>query len=94
MKSILTEDLEQCYLCGSTSWIEMHHIFSGSGNRKISDKNGFIVPLCHYCHNEPPKGVHHNRANRLKLMQECQAKFEETHTREEFVCLIGRNYLD
>ncbi len=27
------------------------------------------------------------------LKQDCQRKFEETHTREEFMAIIGRNYL-
>lgn len=93
-KSILTDDYSCCYLCGRTQWLEEHHIFGGYADRKISDKNGFVVPLCHWCHNEPPKGVHHCRGTALKLKRECQAKYEETHTREEFMRLIGRNYLD
>ena len=38
-------------------------------------------------------GVHFNRALDLALKVECQRKFEETHTREEFMKLIGKNYL-
>jgi hypothetical protein len=30
----------------------------------------------------------------LMLKRHCQMKFEETHSREEFMSLIGRNYLD
>ncbi|WP_418205773.1 hypothetical protein [Anaerotignum faecicola] len=29
----------------------------------------------------------------MRLKQDCQRKFEETHTREEFMAIIGRNYL-
>lgn len=29
----------------------------------------------------------------LKLKEMAQAKFEETHTREEFIRIFGRNYL-
>lgn len=29
----------------------------------------------------------------LRLKQDCQRKFEETHSREEFMAIIGRNYL-
>lgn len=81
-------------MCGSYEWLEEHHIYFGNPNRKISEANGFKCWLCHYCHNEPPRGVHHNKANRLKLQAECQAKYESLgHSREEFVSLIGRNYL-
>ena len=29
----------------------------------------------------------------MQLKQICQRKFEETHSREEFMAIIGRNYL-
>ena len=29
----------------------------------------------------------------LRLKQDCQRRFEETHTRAEFMAIIGRNYL-
>lgn len=93
MQSILQNEKE-CYICGSRVWLESHHIFNGNPNRKISEANGFKVWLCHYCHNEPPNGVHFNRERRIWLQRECQAKYEETHGRDEFMRLIGRNYLD
>lgn len=93
MKSILQKE-KRCYLCGSYEWLEEHHIFFGNPNRRISEANGFKVFLCHWHHNEPPNGVHHNRRADLKLKQECQAKYESMgHSREEFIRLIGRNYL-
>lgn len=91
-KSILQNERE-CYECQSTQWLEEHHIFGGS-NRKKSEANGFKVYLCHQHHNEPPDGVHHNREKRLKLQRACQERYEQTHSREEFMRLIGRNYLD
>lgn len=92
VKSILSDE-DRCYICGSYDWIETHHIFGGNPNRRISDENGFTVRLCHWCHNEPPRGVHHNRQLDLWLKQKCQQTFEQTHTREEFISLIGKNYL-
>lgn len=40
-------------------------------------------------------GVHGRDGHKvdLRLKQDCQRKFEETHTREEFMAIIGRNYL-
>lgn len=92
MRSILQNE-RCCFLCGSTAWLEEHHVYGGA-RRKISEKHGFKVHLCHYCHNEPPMGVHHNKERRLFLQAKCQEKYEETHSREEFMALIGKNYLD
>ena len=92
MKSILQTEKE-CYLCQSKVLLEEHHIFPGNPGRKISERNGFKVYLCHYCHNEPPFGVHFNRENMDKLKADCQRKYEETHSHNEFMKLIGRNYL-
>jgi hypothetical protein len=91
-KSILDTDKSRCYVCNRNNWIEKHHIY-GASNRNKSELNGFTVYLCHYCHNEPPNGVHFNRELDLKLKRDCQKKYEETHTREEFRNLIGRSYL-
>ena len=90
-KSIL-QDSKMCFLCGSETWLEEHHIFGGA-NRKISEREGFKVYLCHRCHNEPPKGVHFNEKNNNKLKRICQREYEKTHTRESFIALIGRNFL-
>jgi hypothetical protein len=39
MKSIIKGDSEdRCYICGRTEWIERHHIFNGTANRKKSEK--------------------------------------------------------
>jgi hypothetical protein len=79
-------------LCGSTQWIEQHHVFYGP-YRKSSDKYGMVVDLCHYCHNEPPNGVHHNRERDLALKREFQMLFEDKYDRETFMRVFGRNYL-
>ena len=92
MKSILQKE-KRCFMCGSYQWLEVHHIYPGNPNRKISEANGFKVYLCHWCHNEPPRGVHYNRRNMVWLQRLCQEKYEETHTREEFMSLIGKSYL-
>jgi hypothetical protein len=92
MKSILPTNKSECYICGEYGPTEEHHIFGGS-NRKISEQNGFKVDLCHFCHNEPPFGVHYNRKQSDALKKECQLKYEETHSHNEFMGLIGKNYI-
>ena len=70
------------------------HIFAGS-RRKISEREGFVVYLIGRLHNLSEDGVHGKNGRELDLMlkRACQAKYEETHSREEFMRLIGRNYL-
>lgn len=85
--------MRKCELCGSEVWIERHHVFFGVGQRRRSDQYNMVADLCHYCHNEPPKGAHHNRETDLTLKRRYQQKFEESHTREDFMRIFGRNYL-
>ena len=81
-----------CYLCGSCRNLEEHHIYGGA-LRNISEREGFKVWLCHNCHNEPPNGVHHNEKMNKMLKRRCQVEYESTHSREEFVKLIGQSYI-
>lgn len=91
MKSILQSE-KKCYVTEQTDGLHKHHIY-GAANRKISEDNGFWVWLVPEYHNMSDRGVHFNKEFDLLLKQECQAKFEETHSREEFMKLIGRSYL-
>lgn len=93
MKSILQSDKE-CFICKTTQWLELHHVFGGA-NRKRSEKDGLTVYLCHYHHNEPPQGVHHNRKNMDRLRAYAEKKWLEHYgkTVEEFIKVYGRNYL-
>lgn len=93
MKSIIQSDYDRCYEPGcECTWLEEHHIFGGS-NRKWSEKYGLKVRLCHWHHNEPPDGVHHNKEMADKYHSLGQEAFERTHTRQEFMKIFGRNYL-
>lgn len=89
----MTEDLDRCFLCQSRRWIEIHHVFGGA-NRKNSDKYGLVVPLCHYCHNEPKTGVHHNEKKRLKLQARAQRVFESIEDHSKFMDVFGRDYIE
>ena len=83
--------MNKCYLCGSKSWIEFHHIFGGA-NRKKSTQYGLIVPLCHFCHNEPPNGVHFNKERRETLQDIAQREFEKKYPNLDFMKIFNRNY--
>ena len=95
MQSIL-QDRKYCYLTGSTEQLNRHEIFFGQKNRQVSLDNGFWVWLRWDRHiaDSPLPTPHNNREVDLMLKRECQAKYEETHSRESFLKLIGRNYLE
>jgi hypothetical protein len=90
--SIIQDDLTQCYVCRTTQNIHIHHIFFAA-NRKKSEKHHCIAALCYYHHNGSNRGVHFNKKLDLELKQLAQAKFEETHTREEFRAIFGKSWL-
>lgn len=92
MDSILQNDRE-CYITGDTQGLHQHHIYFGNPGRKISEANGFWVWLRWDWHNGASYGVHFNHELDRRLKQECQEKYEETHSREEFRRLIGKSYL-
>ena len=85
--SILTNDLEHCYICGKP-FVDIHEIYGGA-NRQVSMKNGFCIPLCREHHRE----ITDKPSMALSLKQECQKEYEKTHTRTDFIELIKRNYL-
>lgn len=92
--TIITNNHDRCFICGSYRWIEWHHIF-GAADRKKSTEYGLVVPLCRYCHNEPPNGVHFNKAIRRKLQAYAQKKAMKHYgwSIEDFRAVFGRNYL-
>lgn len=91
MNSIIQKEKE-CLVCRSP-WVELHHVFFGTKDRKVSDKHGFTVWLCNK-HHQGSYSPHKNRAFDLELKEMCQREFEKTHSRREFMELIGRNYLN
>ena len=91
-KSILTDDLSVSYLSGRPAEC-IHHIYGGNGRRKISEREGFIIPLTHDEHNMTDTSIHFNKELDLKIKRECQRKYEETHSRDDFIRLINRSYL-
>jgi hypothetical protein len=94
MDSILQKDTDKCFICHTRNWLECHHVF-GAAYRKKSEKYGLVVRLCHWCHNEAPNGVHHNKEIRRKLQAYAQEKAMEHYgwDTDRFIKEFGRNYL-
>ncbi len=103
MKSVFIQPEGHCFMCdllGIDAWysyLETHHIFEGTSNRKKSEKYGLKVKLCTGHHrgniNGSRAAVHHNREYADMLHRIGQEKFEETHTREEFRREFGKSWL-
>lgn len=99
--SIMDQPLGSCFLCWrlegngmpAAEGLERHHIYDGP-NRMISEENGFTVRLCRRHHRNGPAAVHRNIKAMRYLQEACQRAYEKDHTRDEFMALIGRNYLE
>ena len=90
-RSILQSEKE-CWFCGAQSVLEEHHIFAGMANRKISEKYGLKVWLCHD-HHTGDDGAQYDRELGDQLKQEAQKAFEQLHGHEMWMQLIRKNYL-
>lgn len=84
--SILPTDT--CYLCGKGGDLARHEVYEGN-NRKTSKACGFWVNVCPACHER----YHREREMAKELKRDFQIEFEKKHSHEDFMALIGRNYL-
>ena len=80
-KDIVKEGI--CEFCGKYSKrLDPHEIFGGS-NRKRSIQHKFVKLICPKCHS--------NEAIINQLRKDTQKEYEKTHTRQEFINLIGKS---
>lgn len=74
-----------CEYCGNYSKrLDPHEIYGGS-NRQRSIKHKFVKLICLKCHS--------NESIINQLRKDTQKEYEKTHTREEFIKIIGKSYL-
>lgn len=98
MKSIMQDDMDQCYLRGRNGVsdpLETHHVFGGP-NRRLSDRDGLLVRLCgDRCHRNGKQAVHLCKETADRLKAEGQrAWMEKTDgSMEAFRARYGKNYL-
>ena len=85
--SIMTDDLDTCYICGRDR-TQFHHVF-GASNRNHSTEDGLFIPVCAECH----ESIHKFNTIAITLKQEGQRRYEETYSREEFMKRYGKNYI-
>lgn len=92
-KSELTDNMECCFVCGSP-YIQIHHCFFGA-KRPISDKLGYILPLCMEHHTAGRNSPHKNREVDLTYKRLAQTHYELTRgSRNDFIQLFGKSYLE
>lgn len=75
----------RCEFCGKEGkHLDPHEVYGGS-NRQRSIKHKFVKLICRECHS--------NEKIIEQLRKDVQKEFERTHTREEFIKLIGKSYI-
>lgn len=98
-QSILQKDKSVCFLCGEPGGadpLDKHHVYGGTGRRKLSEKYGLFVYLHHFrCHEFGKESAHQNAAVARRLHRIAQKKAMEVHglSMEAFIQIFGKNYL-
>ena len=92
MAESIVQAEKECFFCGSVVGLERHLIFAGTANRKVSEKYGLTVWLCHR-HHTGADGAQYDKALNLQLKEEAQKAFESIYSNDEWMKVIGRNYL-
>lgn len=88
--SVFSDNIERCYLCGNTYKLTWHEIYAGR-NRQNSMKNGLCLRLCLNCHSKEQENSQFNDY----WHRQGQLYWEEfIGTREEFIEVFRRNYLE
>lgn len=92
-KSIIQTEKE-CYFCGTTYDLHKHHIFYGTANRRLSEKDGCWCWLCAYHHNMSDESVHHDHMMDITLKMITQTRWEERFgTRKDFIKRYGKSWI-
>ena len=81
-----------CEFCGRWGDLERHHLIGGTGNRQLSEKYGLVAMCCRDCHR-----LCHENTDMYKMshqLGELMFIAKEHSTREEFIKVFGKNYLE
>ena len=87
--------LGECFICGRFGYVERHHVFGGTANRRLSEEDGLTVYLCPDCHRNAPHAAHRCRATMDSLHRWGQERWMEQTggSTADFIARYGRNYL-
>lgn len=93
--SIITNDLEHCVECGRNN-VELHEVFYGTANRKLSIQDGLVIPLCKCLHHHGNLiGIHKDIYLDSKWKKIAEEKWIEHYrkTKEDFIKRYGISYI-
>ena len=89
MSKSIMQDEKKCFVTGSESQLDRHHVYAGS-RRKASERYGCWVWLRHDIHME----LHdRNKVLDKMLRRTCQEQFEAVYSHEKFMEVFGKSYL-
>lgn len=100
-KSIIQQDKTHCYICGKNAkadyhGLDEHHCYGGA-YRKLSEKYGLKVYICHSeCHIFGKNSVHQNTEidNALKARVQQIAMKHYGWSIDDFRKIFGKNYTE
>lgn len=100
MSKSVIQTAKRCYITGETENLHKHHLLNGVALRDFSEKNGLWVYLTEGIHEnlhtnwgvEIP-GYPSGQALAKELKRVAQYYFEKTHTRDEWMEVVHKNYL-
>lgn len=86
--SILTDNMQICYICNKSRKDDLHEIFEGS-NRQTSMKWGLVIPICRRCHDLWEIDMQLKKRVREKAKQ----RFYKLYSKEKFLEVFGKYYI-
>ena len=99
-RSIMQRKEDVCYLCEKLyagDWhqkTEEHHVMFGTSDRKLSEHYGLKVYLCLGHHRNSNEAVHKNHKMDLMLKQDAEKIFIEKYSKDKWMDVFGKNYLE
>ena len=105
MRSIITDDLKHCYICGTDENVELHHVIHGSKElRRLSTSAHILIPCCSDCH-RGLAGIHgkYGEEKDLKVKAAAQEAWEKRRikkgksrpetVRDEWIKVFGKDFI-
>ena len=93
VQKVQMQDRKRCWITGRTDGLHKHHIYGGA-RRQISERYGLYIYLRPEWHNMSNKGIHFDPILDKLAKKSGQLIFESVYSREKFMELFGRNYLE
>ena len=94
MTDSLISNEKKCVVCGIQGDLHRHHIFYGTANRRLSERDGCWCWLCPKHHNFSNEGVHYDKRLDMIIKKTCQRRWEEKYgDRDDFINRFGKSYL-